>query len=143
GEHGALPRALTAVPEPPWAGPAGGFGQAPGVPRLVHGLPVLAEVLEHLDQGPLPEPPGAARSDLQSPAAPLDQAGLFQGAFDLLQPADVAHGLLPEGPPERVLVHVLDGSPRVVAPERLVKFLVVVEPFQRVDGSGQRARFLA
>ena len=131
-EHRLLNRDLTAVTEPPGASGAGGFGLPSGLARLVGGIPVLPEVLEHSDQGPFPHLASPARGDLEPATLPRHQPRLLERALDLLEPPEIGDRLLAQGPPELLLVDVLHRGARVVGPHRTVQILVIGYPLQRV-----------
>src|SRR5207245_5349932 len=109
-EHGALHRDLAGVAELPRPGRSRRLGRPAEMARDVHALPIPPEMLEHTDQGTLSELARAARCDLEPTSVSLHQPGLLQGPLDLLQPPQIANGVLAEGPAEGVLVDVVDGG---------------------------------
>jgi hypothetical protein len=108
------------------------------VAPVVGPLPIPAELLEHPDQGPLSQLPGASGRHLEAAPRAGDQAGPFQGSFDLLQATDVPGCVGAEGPAEGVLVDVVQRRARVIAPERSLQLLEVMEPLQAVERGPER-----
>ena len=96
-------------------------------------LPVSAQPLEHPHQGPLAEFARALWCHLQPSLTPRDQAGLFQGPLDLLEPPEIARSSLPQGATEGLLVDVLQRCPRVFPAHRPIQILEIVQPLHGVD----------
>ena len=142
-EHAPLDRDLPRVAEPPRPGRAGRFGEPAGLAGLVHTLAIPPQLLEHAHERPLPHRARALRGDLEPAPFARDQAGALQRALDLLEPPEIAHGVLAERLPQRVLVDVVDRGARVVALQRAVELLELVQAFHRVDRRRQRHRFVA
>jgi hypothetical protein len=110
---------------------------------VVGALAVPFQLFEQLDQRALAELARSLRSDLEAATRPGHQPGPLQGAFDLSETPQVAHGIFTQGSTQPLLVHVLERGPGVVGLHRPVQLLVVGEALQRVDRRLHRQGLLA
>ena len=143
-EHRPLDVDAARVPEAPAAGRAGRLGQAARPRARVAPLPVALERLEQLAPAPARRACGRRWAVTRRPPALAgQQPGLLEGPLDLLQPPEVAHGVVAQRSAQGLLVDVVEPRARVVAAHRPLQVLEVVEPLQRVDRGLQRHGVLA
>ncbi len=110
---------------------------------MVAGLAAEAHVGEDPAQRRVTQPAYRLGGELEAPAVAGQVALPFQLALDAAQGLDVIHRLPAEGPPDRVLVDVVQARARVVLLERVLQLGQVGELGQGRGRVAEAERFLA